>query len=440
MKVTIIGAGYVGLVTGACLAEVGNDVMCLDLDAGKIAMLQAGGMPIFEPGLQALVQGNVDAGRLQFTTSVEAAVAFGRIQMIAVATPPDDTGAADTQHVLAAACAIGRLMQEPKLVVTKSTVPVGTAAQVGATIAHELALRGLSLDCQVASNPEFLKEGAAVADFMRPDRIVVGTDCPAAAEMLQELYAPFQRNHERLVLLDIASAELSKYAANAMLATRISVMNELAGLAEKVGADIEQVRRAIGADSRIGRHFLYAGTGYGGSCLPKDLLALQHTAQQAGVALPVLRAVQAVNSAQKLVLVDKLIARFGPSLRGMRFALWGLAFKPQTDDMRDAPSRAIMERLWALGATVQAYDPAAMPEARRIYGERPDLQLASSPMEALRGADALLIVTEWKPFKSPDFALMKALLRQPVVMDGRNLYEPARVRAAGLEYFAVGRG
>ena len=440
MKITVIGAGYGGLVTGTCLAEVGNDVLCLDLDAAKIETLKAGTIPIHEPGLQDLVRSNAAAGRLRFSTDVEEAVNFGQIQFIAVGTPPDEDGSADMQYVLAAARNIGRYMTEDKLVVSKSTVPVGTAERVRSAISEELASRGVQLSLHVASNPEFLKEGAAVEDFMRPDRIVIGTDSDFATDLLRELYAPFQRNRERLIRMDIASAELTKYAANAMLATRISFMNELANLAEKLGADIEQVRRGIGADPRIGYDFLYAGTGYGGSCFPKDLQALQRTASQAGVALRVLEAVEAANNAQKLVLVDKLVARFGSNLQGKRFALWGLAFKPNTDDMRAAPSRAVMERLWAMGASVQAFDPVAMEEARRLYGDRADLQLVNSPMDALKGADALLIVTEWKPFKSPDFALMKQLLRQPVVFDGRNLYEPARVRAAGLEYFSVGRG
>ena len=440
MKITVIGTGYGGLVTGTCLAEVGNDVLCLDLDAAKIETLKSGTIPIHEPGLQDLVRSNAAAGRLRFSTNVEEAVNFGQIQFIAVGTPPDEDGSADMQYVLAAARNIGRYMTEDKLVVSKSTVPVGTAERVRAAISEELASRGVQLTLHVASNPEFLKEGTAVEDFMRPDRIVIGTDSDFATDLLRELYAPFQRNRERLIRMDIASAELTKYAANAMLATRISFMNELANLAEKLGADIEQVRRGIGADPRIGYDFLYAGTGYGGSCFPKDLQALQRTASQAGVALRVLEAVEAANNAQKLVLVDKLVARFGSDLQGKRFALWGLAFKPNTDDMRAAPSRAVMERLWAMGASVQAFDPVAMEEARRLYGDRADLQLVNSPMDALKGADALLIVTEWKPFKSPDFALMKQLLRQPVVFDGRNLYEPARVRAAGLEYFSVGRG
>jgi UDPglucose 6-dehydrogenase len=419
---------------------VGNDVLCLDLDPTKIETLNSGGIPIYEPGLQDLVRSNAAAGRLRFTTNVEEAVAFGQIQFIAVGTPPDEDGSADMQYVLAAARNIGRHMTEEKLVVNKSTVPVGTAERVRAVIAEKLTARSEQLVLHVASNPEFLKEGAAVEDFMRPDRIVIGTDNDHAADLLRELYAPFQRNHERLVVMDIASAELTKYAANAMLATRISFMNELANLAEKLGADIEQVRRGIGADPRIGYHFLYAGTGYGGSCFPKDVQALQRTAQQMGVPLRVLEAVEAANNTQKLVLIEKLVARFGDNLRGKRFALWGLAFKPNTDDMRAAPSRTIMDRLWAMGATVQAYDPVAMEEAHRIYGDRADLQLVNSPMDALKGADGLLIVTEWKPFKSPDFALMKQLLSQPVVFDGRNLYDPARVRAAGLEYFSVGRG
>jgi UDPglucose 6-dehydrogenase len=439
LKITVIGTGYVGLVTGTCLAEVGNDVLCLDLDPKKIETLQSGGIPIFEPGLQELVRTTSAAGRLQFTTDVEKAVAFGQIQFIAVGTPPDEDGSADMQYVLAAACSIGRHMVEPKLVVNKSTVPVGTAARVRIAIQEELATRGLELDISVASNPEFLKEGAAVEDFMRPDRIVIGSEDDRATALLRELYEPFQRNHERLVVMDIASAELTKYAANAMLATRISFMNELANLAEQLGADIEQVRRGIGSDPRIGYHFLYAGTGYGGSCFPKDVQALRHTAAQSGIVLRVLDAVEQANDAQKLVLVEKLLARFGGDLKGKRFAMWGLAFKPNTDDMRAAPSRAIIERLWALGASVQAYDPVAMEETHRIYGDRANLQLVNSPMDALKGADALLIVTEWKLFKSPDFALMKRLLRIPVIFDGRNLYDTARVQAEGLDYYPIGR-
>ena len=439
MKITLIGAGYVGLVTGTCLAEVGNNVLCLDVDPHKIATLKSGGIPIYEPGLEDMVRRNVAAGRLDFTTDIAAAVQFGDIQFIAVGTPPDEDGSADLQYVLDAARNIGRHMNGFKLVVDKSTVPVGTADRVRATIAETLASRGLEVDFCVASNPEFLKEGAAINDFMSPDRIVIGTDSERATQLLRRLYAPFQRNHERLVVMDVRSAELTKYAANAMLATRISFMNELALLAEKLGADIERVRQGIGSDPRIGYHFLYAGCGYGGSCFPKDVQALRRTAQEYGAPLRILDAVETANEAQKRILVEKLKSHFGAQLDGRRFALWGLAFKPNTDDMREAPSRVIMEALWAMGATVAAYDPAAMPETRRLYGEHPGLMLAPHPMEALRDADALLVVTEWKAFRSPDFAAMKALLRQPVIFDGRNLYDPAAMRREGFEYFPIGR-
>jgi UDPglucose 6-dehydrogenase len=439
VKITVIGTGYVGLVTGTCLAEVGNEVLCLDVDPNKIEILKSGGIPIYEPGLEDMVKRNVAAGRLSFTTDVEASVAFGQIQFIAVGTPPDEDGSADLQYVVAAARNIGRHMNEYKLVVDKSTVPVGTADKVKAALAEELARRGAEIEFDVASNPEFLKEGAAVEDFMKPDRIVIGTDSERATQLLRQLYAPFQRNRDRLTVMDVKSAELTKYAANAMLATRISFMNELALLAEKLGADIEQVRHGIGSDPRIGYHFLYAGCGYGGSCFPKDVQALRRTAQENGVPLRVLDAVEAANDAQKQILVDKLTARFGKNLSGKRFAMWGLAFKPNTDDMREAPSRTMLEALWALGASVSAYDPAAMEETRRIYGERADLTLVDSPMDALKGADALLIVTEWKVFRSPNFDTMKMLLKAPLVFDGRNLYEPAGMRAQGFEYFPVGR-
>lgn len=440
MNITLIGTGYVGLVTGTCLAEVGNNVFCLDVDPRKIATLKAGGIPIYEPGLEDMARRNVAAGRLDFTTDVEAAVQFGEIQFIAVGTPPDEDGSADLQYVLDAARNIGRHMASYKLIVNKSTVPVGTADRVRAAVAGELAARGLDIEFCVASNPEFLKEGAAIDDFMKPDRIVIGTDSERATQLLRRLYAPFQRNHERLVAMDVRSAELTKYAANAMLATRISFMNELALLAETLGADIELVRQGIGSDPRIGYHFLYAGCGYGGSCFPKDVQALRRAAQAQGVPLRILDAVEAANAAQKSVLVNKLQTRFGERLAGRRFALWGLAFKPNTDDMREAPSRVMMEALWAMGAHVAAYDPAAMAETRRIYGERADLTLVSSPMDALRDADALLVVTEWKTFHSPDFAAMKALLKQPVIFDGRNLYDPAAMRREGFEYFPIGRG
>jgi UDPglucose 6-dehydrogenase len=439
VKITVIGTGYVGLVTGTCLAEVGNEVLCLDVDPTKIEILKSGGIPIYEPGLEDMVKRNVAAGRLHFTTDIEESVAFGQIQFIAVGTPPDEDGSADLQYVVAAARNIARYMTDYKLVVDKSTVPVGTADKVKAALSEELARRGVAIEFNVASNPEFLKEGAAVDDFMKPDRIVIGTDSERATQLLRQLYAPFQRNHDRLTVMDVKSAELTKYAANAMLATRISFMNELAVLAEKLGADIEQVRHGIGSDPRIGYHFLYAGCGYGGSCFPKDVQALRRTGQENGVPLRVLDAVEEANEVQKHILVNKLTARLGEDLKGKRFAMWGLAFKPNTDDMREAPSRTMLEALWAMGASVSAYDPAAMEETRRIYGERADLLLVDSPMDALKGADALLIVTEWKVFRSPNFDTMKALLKSPLVFDGRNLYEPQAMREMGLEYFPVGR-
>ena len=442
MKITVIGTGYVGLVSGTCLAEVGNDVLCLDVDANKIRILNDGGIPIHEPGLEAMVARNKAAGRLRFTTSVEDAVAFGNIQFIAVGTPPDEDGSADLQYVLAAARNIGRHMSGYKVVVDKSTVPVGTADKVRAAIAEELKARGAegaAIPYSVVSNPEFLKEGAAIEDFMKPDRIVVGSDDARATELMRQLYAPFQRNHERLIVMDVRSAELTKYAANAMLATRISFMNELANLAEKLGADIELVRQGIGSDPRIGFHFLYPGCGYGGSCFPKDVQALGRTAREAGQELKVLEAVEDANEAQKKVLTRKVVGRFGERLDGKVFALWGLAFKPNTDDMREAPSRVLVADLLARGATVRAYDPVAMHEAQRVFGDDGRIIYADSPMAALEGADALAIVTEWKEFRSPDFEAMKAKLRSGVVFDGRNLYDPAHPRTAGLEYHAIGR-
>jgi UDPglucose 6-dehydrogenase len=439
MKITVIGTGYVGLVSGACMAEMGNDVLCLDLDPEKIRILKEGGIPIHEPGLGAVVARNVEAGRLHFTTDVAEAVRFGTIQFIAVGTPPDEDGSADLQYVLSAARNIGRLMTDYKVVVDKSTVPVGTADKVKAAIADELAKRGQEMEFAVVSNPEFLKEGAAVEDFMRPDRIVVGADDERAIHLMRALYAPFQRNRDKLVVMDVRSAELTKYAANAMLATRISFMNELALLADRMGADIEMVRQGIGSDPRIGYHFLYAGCGYGGSCFPKDVKALIRTARENGQELKVLQAVEDANDVQKMVLVDKIVAKFGEDLSGRRFALWGLAFKPNTDDMREAPSRVIINELFRRGATVTAYDPVAMAETKRIYGDEPRLTLADKPMDALEGADALVIVTEWKEFRSPDFERIKGALKQPVIFDGRNLYEPEVPRAAGIEYSAIGR-
>jgi UDPglucose 6-dehydrogenase len=439
MKITVIGTGYVGLVTGTCFAEVGNDVLCLDVDAAKIALLNGGGVPIHEPGLAPLIGRNLEAGRLRFTTDVDAAVAHGALQFIAVGTPPGEDGSADMQFVLAAARGIGRRMTEFKIVVDKSTVPVGTADHVREAISRELAARGAALSFAVASNPEFLKEGAAIDDFMRPDRIVIGADDDRAIAALRAVYAPFMRNHERLLVMDVRSAELTKYAANAMLATRISFMNELANLADDLNADIEHVRQGMGSDPRIGWQFLYPGVGYGGSCFPKDVKALRHTATLNSRPLRILDAVEAVNEGQKLRLVEKIVGRLGENLAGRTFALWGLAFKPNTDDMREAPSRAIIAALAARGAKVVAYDPVAMPEARRALPPSAPVSYSTSPMSALAGADALLVVTEWQEFRSPDFDAIRGALKLPLVFDGRNLYDPAAVRGAGLEYFAIGR-
>ncbi len=439
MKITVIGTGYVGLVSGACMAEVGNDVLCLDLDAAKINTLNSGGIPIHEPGLLDMVARNRASGRLRFTTNVEEAVAHGLLQFIAVGTPPDEDGSADLQYVVAAARSIGKHMDGYKVIVDKSTVPVGTADKVRAAIAEELAKRGVQTTFSVVSNPEFLKEGAAVEDFMRPDRIVVGAEDARAIDTMRQLYAPFQRSHERLIVMDVRSAELTKYAANAMLATRISFMNELANLAERLGADIELVRQGIGSDPRIGYQFLYPGCGYGGSCFPKDVQALTRTARDAGGDLLILNAVEEANEAQKQVLGKKIARHFGESLAGRRFAVWGLAFKPNTDDMREAPARALIADLLDRGADVVAYDPVAMDEAKRIYANEPRVNFAASPLAALDGADALAIVTEWKEFRSPDFAEIKRRLKSPLIFDGRNLYDPTQVREAGIQYHAIGR-
>ncbi|ALK96286.1 UDP-glucose 6-dehydrogenase [Massilia sp. WF1] len=454
MKITIIGTGYVGLVTGACLAELGNDVFCLDVDQRKIDLLNNGGIPIHEPGLEEIVARNRAAGRLHFSTDVAASVAHGQLQFIAVGTPPDEDGSADLQYVLAAARSIGRHMDGFKVIIDKSTVPVGTADRVAAAIREELGTRGAQSEFTVVSNPEFLKEGAAVEDFMRPDRIVIGhDDSPSgqrARELMKLLYAPFNRNHERTYWMDVRSAEFTKYAANAMLATRISFMNELANLADKVGADIEAVRHGIGSDPRIGHSFLYAGAGYGGSCFPKDVQAIERTARQYGQDLLILSAVEAVNERQKHVLGRKVVARFGEDLSGKRFAVWGLAFKPNTDDMREAPSRVLLAELIGRGATVAVHDPVAMEEARRVLaldfggdalGEEKlaRIEFKDAPMDALDGAEALVIVTEWKAFRSPDFEQIKSLLRNPVIIDGRNLYEPALMTGLGVEYHGIGR-
>jgi len=441
MRVTIFGTGYVGLVTGTCLAEVGHDVVCVDIDAAKVDGLNHGVIPIYEPGLEPMVKANHAAGRLHFSTDAAAAIEHGDVIFIAVGTPPDEDGSADLQYVLKVADTIGQFLARPAVVVDKSTVPVGTADKVRATIAAALARRDAQVPFDVVSNPEFLKEGAAVEDCMRPDRIVIGADSAAAVDRLRRLYAPFNRNHERIVVMDVRSAELTKYAANAMLATKISFMNEIANIAEMVGADVEMVRHGIGSDPRIGWHFIYPGAGYGGSCFPKDVQALAKTAQQHGYRARLLDAVEAVNDAQKGHLFELVQRHYGDGgLRGKTFAVWGLAFKPNTDDMREASSRRLLQQLWDAGATVRAYDPEAMHEARRIFGERGDLALCASAADAIDGADALVVVTEWKQFRSPDFAQLRDALRDAVVFDGRNLYEPAEIEGAGVAYYGIGRG
>ena len=439
MRITIFGSGYVGLVTGACLADAGNHVVCVDVDERKIDMLKRGEVPIHEPGLDAVVRRNFEAGRLLFTTDAEEGVAHGQFQLIAVGTPPDEDGSADLRYVLAVARTIGQYMAEYKVIITKSTVPVGTADKVRDAVAQSLAARQADIEYDTVSNPEFLKEGAAIGDFMKPDRVIVGTDSPRAADLMRALYEPFTRNHDRMIVMDLRSAELTKYAANAMLATKISFMNELANLAEHFGADIEAVRLGIGSDPRIGYSFIYPGVGYGGSCFPKDVQALKHSADEVNYDASILNAVEAVNNRQKQVLFNKIKAHFG-DLAGKTIAIWGLAFKPNTDDMREAPSRVLMEALWAAGAKVRAYDPVAMPECRRIYGERADLTLCKTSPEAVQGADALAIVTEWQEFRSPDFDYIKSALRTSVIFDGRNLYDPVHMAHAGFGYHAIGRG
>ena len=440
MRVTIFGTGYVGLVTGTCLAEVGNDVVCVDVDANKIARLERGEIPIYEPGLEPLVRANHSSGHLRFTTDAASAIAHAQVIFIAVGTPPDEDGSADLSHVLTVARTIGANLARHAVVVNKSTVPVGTADAVRAAIAAELAARGANVEFDVVSNPEFLKEGDAVQDCLRPDRIVIGADSARAIDALRTLYAPFNRNHERIVLMDVRSAELTKYAANAMLATKISFMNEIANIAEQVGADVEQVRKGIGSDPRIGYHFIYPGAGYGGSCFPKDVKALEHTARAHAYEPRLLSAVEAVNAAQKPKLFALVERHFGGALRGRTIAVWGLAFKPNTHDMREAPSRTLLEQLWAAGAKVRAYDPEAAGEAARIFGERADLVLCDQQYAALEGADALVIVTEWKAFRSPDFERIRASLGHAVVFDGRNIFDPKAVEGAGLAYYGIGRG
>lgn len=438
MEITIFGSGYVGLVTATCFADAGNQVLCVDIDAARVAKLSTGEVPFYEPGLAEMVKANVAEGRLRFTTDAKAGVEHATFQFIAVGTPPGEDGSADLQYVLDVARSIGRHLQQYRVVITKSTVPVGTCEKVHAAINAELSSRGVEFGFDVVSNPEFLKEGAAVADFTKPDRIVIGVDHPKVADLMRMLYAPFNVNHDRIMVMDVKSSELTKYAANAMLATKISFMNEVAGIAERVGADIEQVRIGIGSDPRIGYHFIYAGCGYGGSCFPKDIKALVHTAREVQHPVMLLQAVEAANGRQKQALYTKMREHYG-DLRGKTIALWGLAFKPRTDDMREASSRALMEALWEAGASIRAYDPVAMHETRKIYGERPDLLLCDSAEQAADGADALAIVTEWKQFRSPNFARIAKLLKQPVIFDGRNLYEPALMQKMGYTYYSIGR-
>jgi len=440
MKITVVGTGYVGLVTGTCLAEMGNQVVCVDNDETKVAGLNKGQLPIYEPGLDTLVHDNVAAGRLSFTTDISAGVQHGAVLFIAVGTPPDEDGSADLKYVIQVADSIGRYLSDYRVIVTKSTVPVGTAHKVASTISGVLAERQENFEFSVVSNPEFLKEGAAVEDFMKPDRIIIGCEDDRALEIMRALYAPFNRNHQRLISMDIASAELTKYTANAMLATKISFMNEMANLAEKLGADIEAVRIGIGADPRIGYHFIYPGCGYGGSCFPKDVQALHRTAGEVGYDARILAAVEAVNKDQKTVPVSKLLGSFEGDVRGRTFALWGLSFKPDTDDMRDAPSRVVMESLWKLGAKVKAYDPVATDEARRLYGERDDLELNSEdPFAVLADADGLLVVTEWRAFRAADPSKIARHMKGSVIVDGRNIYNPDAVTEAGLTYHGIGR-
>jgi UDPglucose 6-dehydrogenase len=440
MKITIFGTGYVGLVTGACLADVGHDVLCMDVDQRKIDKLKNGLIPIYEPGLESIVRHTVEAGRLAFTTDTEEAVSHGSLQFIAVGTPPDEDGSADLQYVTAVARSIGQYMDDYKVIVDKSTVPVGTGDKVKAAVRSELDKRGLELEFDVVSNPEFLKEGAAITDFMKPDRIIVGTDSDRAMDVLREVYYPFNRSHDRMIFMDIRSAELTKYAANSMLATKISFMNEIANLAERLGADIENVRRGIGSDPRIGYHFIYPGCGYGGSCFPKDVQALTRTARDCGYDSRLLNAVEAVNEAQKYVLFDKISHFFNGDLQGKVVALWGLAFKPNTDDMREASSITLMQQLWKAGARVQAFDPEAMEETQRIFGDQPGLTLCGTKEQALKGADVLAICTEWKEFRSPDFEAIASALSGKAVFDGRNLYEPEMLERYGMIYYAIGRG
>ena len=440
MRVTIFGSGYVGLVTGACLADAGNHVVCVDVDAGKIARLNKGEVPIHEPGLDALIKRNMEAGRLEFTTDSAKGVEHGLFQIIAVGTPPGEDGSADLKYVLAVAKTIGAHLNKYAIVITKSTVPVGTADKVRAQVSAALTARGATVEFDIVSNPEFLKEGAAISDFMKPDRVVIGTDNPRTVELMRALYEPYTRNHDRLVVMDIRSSELTKYAANAMLATKISFMNELANIAERVGADIEKVRVGIGSDPRIGYSFIYPGTGYGGSCFPKDVQALVRSANEVGYQAKVLEAVETVNYAQKSVLVTKMRAHFKGQLKGLTVAIWGLAFKPNTDDMREAPALTVINELLDAGATVRAYDPVAIDEARKALQGRAGVTFVEGAYEAVQGADVLALVTEWQEFRSPDFDQLKALLTHPVIFDGRNIYNPELLARLGIGYYGIGRG
>ncbi len=440
MNITLFGTGYVGLVTGTCFAEMGNQVLCIDVDVAKIAALQRGEIPIHEPGLDSMVRSNIDAGRLRFSNDAATGVAHGEIQFIAVGTPTAADGSADLRYVLDVARSIARHMTSPKIIVDKSTVPVGTADEVRRTISNALTERGTRIDFDVVSNPEFLKEGAAINDFMKPDRIIIGSNNDHSSRALEQLYAPFNRNHDRILHMDVRSAELTKYAANVMLATRISLMNEFANLADRLGADIEAVRRGIGSDPRIGFNFIYPGAGYGGSCFPKDVRALLHTATANGYEAEIVRGVELVNERQKHVLLDKILQHFDGEIGGRTFALWGLAFKPNTDDMREAPSRTLMEGLWKRGAQVRAYDPAARIQAQKLYPNQAGLTLCERRDATLEGADALVVITEWNEFRSPDFGALKSRLREPVIFDGRNLYDPNYLGQLGFSYYGIGRG
>jgi len=439
LKITVIGTGYVGLVTGTCFADMGNDVICVDKDENKIKMLKQGQIPIWEPGLEQLVKRNFKEGRLSFTTDIKEAVDESLICMIAVGTPPGEDGSADLTHVLDVAKDIASYMNEYKIIINKSTVPIGTADKVKEEIHRVLKKRGVYFKFDVVSNPEFLKEGAAIEDFMKPDRVIVGVENEKVAKIIKELYSPFSRTHEKLILMSVRSAEMTKYAANAMLATKISFINDIANLCELVGADVSEVRHGIGSDSRIGYKFIYPGIGYGGSCFPKDVKALIKIGKNVNKDLRVLQAVEAVNEDQKIILLQKVMKHFGNDLTGKTYAVWGVSFKPQTDDMRESPSIKIIQGLIKAGAKIQAYDPVAMNEAKRVFGDDPDIEYFEGNYEALEGANALLLLTEWHQFRYPDFSKIKKLLKEPVIFDGRNQYNPKELKDAGFSYYGIGR-